>query len=103
MPIRRPLTRIRFRRPLAVAVLAVAPAACGRDGGVEGGAAVRDSAGVRIVENAAPAWTEAQAWRVEAAPALDIGTAEGEGAYQFHLVAGVVRLSDGRIVVADRG
>jgi hypothetical protein len=64
---------------------------------------VRDSAGIEIVENTQPGWTEAAAWRLSDAPTLDMGGTEGDSAHEFFRVAGVVRLSDGTIVVADNG
>jgi hypothetical protein len=84
----------------ACAVLSMAAAACGGDG-AGAGTAVRDSAGIRIVQNDAPAWAEGQGWTVSAQPEVDIGVVEGEAAYQFAQVVGTTRLSDGRIVVAD--
>jgi hypothetical protein len=77
-------------------------AACGGDARAAG-PAVRDSAGIRIVQNERPAWKEGEGWRVADEPALDIGVVEGEAAYQFSGVSGVARLSDGRFVVADDG
>jgi len=74
--------------------------------GGEGGPAepvVRDSAGVRIVENLDVGWNEANAWRVEAVPSLDLGSADAEAEHQFHMVMGAATLSDGRIVVANAG
>jgi hypothetical protein len=84
----------------ACAALWMATAACGGEA-AGAGAMVRDSAGIRIVQNDAPAWKEGQGWTVSDTPAVDIGVAEGEAAYQFSRVAGAVRLSDGRIAVAD--
>ena len=71
--------------------------------GATAGAApvTRDSAGVAIVENTAPAWREGEAWRLSAEPSLTIGEVDGPPEYQFGRVAGAVRLSDGRVVVAD--
>jgi hypothetical protein len=75
-------------------------AACGGD--ARGAAPVaRDSAGVRIVENARAAWGPGEGWRVVPEPRVDIGVAEGAAAYQLGRVAGALRLDDGRIVVAD--
>ena len=62
----------------------------------------RDSAGIRIVENAQPAWSASDALTLSAAPSLVIGNRVGE-AYEFSRVAGTARLSDGRIVIADGG
>lgn len=67
------------------------------------GHVVRDSAGVEIVESAAPAWSEGEGWRLSDAPILDIGTREGEAPYLLDGVMGVVRLDDGGIVVANMG
>ena len=85
---------------LAGACAVVSMTACGGDGAAAG-PVVRDSAGIRIVQNDAPAWKDGQGWTVSAEPAVDIGVVEGEAAYQLAEVAGVARLSDGRIVVAD--
>ncbi len=87
----------------AVAGGAVGLAACGAGDRGATGPVVRDSAGIAIVENAAPAWEEAEAWRVAAEPEVEIGVLEGEPAYQLDRVIDAVRLSDGRIVVANGG
>lgn len=84
--------------------LLVAPVACG--GGDDGGgpqSTVRDSAGVTIVENRAPLPESRLGWRVGSAPTAMIGTAEGDPAYELFRVGGAMRLSDGRIVVANAG
>lgn len=88
----------RFRRGLLP--LSLAAVACGGDARPHR-FTVRDSAGVRIVDNTAPAWSPETAWRVADAPSLSIGGQEGEAAYLFHGVVGARRLSDGRIAVAD--
>ncbi len=62
----------------------------------------RDSAGVRIVENARSAWTSRDRLRLEAAPQLVIGDTVN-APYRFRQVRGVFRLRDGRIAVADGG
>jgi hypothetical protein len=69
----------------------------------EAGAAVRDSAGIRIVENPAPDPDAAPLWTVAAEPRVDIGLLEGAEPYQLSQVGGAVRLSDGRIAVANGG
>ena len=66
-------------------------------------ALVRDSSGVRIVENINPIWTESEAWRLGPTPSLDIGGADGDPDQQLFRVVDAVRLSDGRIVVANSG
>ncbi|HST58049.1 MAG TPA: hypothetical protein VLK84_05170, partial [Longimicrobium sp.] len=67
---------------------------------VEPSVAVRDSAGVRIVENRGVDALPALAWRVDEAPAVDIG---GEAGPALHQVTDACRLGDGRIVVASSG
>jgi len=64
---------------------------------------VRDSAGVAIVENDAPDTTRLPAWGVSAEPTLDIGRLEGSDAETLFRVVGAVRLSDGRVAVANAG
>jgi hypothetical protein len=60
----------------------------------------RDSAGIRIVDNARPLWAPGREWRVSEKPILDIG--DGPDAdQQLGRVTGATRLSDGRVVVAD--
>jgi hypothetical protein len=86
-------------RAAGVAVLPVL-AACGGDARAAG-PVVRDSAGVQIVENGAPAWKQGRGWRLSAEPALDIGMLDGPPQYQFGDIAGVVRLGDGTVVVGD--
>lgn len=76
---------------------------CGADSPRQAGALERDSAGIRVVENNAPLYTEANAWRLSTEPLLEIGVLEGPAVYQFHGIAGAVRLSDGRIAAADGG
>jgi hypothetical protein len=62
---------------------------------------IRDSAGVRIVEHAAE--FEADRWRVEDRPLLELGRADGRPFEEFHLIAGAHRFDDGRVAVADGG
>jgi hypothetical protein len=90
---------------LALAVLLVTvPAACTGDLATPSTNAItHDSAGVRIVENALPRWAEGEGWEVLMEPALSIGVVEGDPNQEFNGIAGAWRLSDGRVVVADRG
>jgi len=62
-----------------------------------------DSAGIPIVTAVAPLWEPDEAWRVDAEPLVEIGTVSGALEYQFSDVVAAVRLSNGDIVVADRG
>ena len=76
---------------------------CGGDVALQRATAVRDSSGVRIVENRGPAWTAATQWRVDSVPALIIG-AQGSGPeYELYRVRGAVRTASGDIVVASMG
>lgn len=61
---------------------------------------VRDSAGIQIVQHPAGYEATLPVWTVGNTPALDIGTEPGE---ELHRVGGAARLSDGRIVVINRG
>lgn len=61
----------------------------------------RDSAGIRIIENAQPAWGPGLEWRLSEKPILAIGGGTGEDD-RLGRIAGVTRLSDGRVVVADQ-
>jgi hypothetical protein len=59
---------------------------------------------VPVIHSAAPKWTGSEnAWKVSATPMLEIGSADGADPYLFHNAMGVLKLSDGRIAVADMG
>lgn len=60
----------------------------------------RDSAGVLIVENARPAWSNSERLTLAAKPRVMIGNTVDSG-YRFRQVRGVMLLTDGRIAVAD--
>lgn len=62
----------------------------------------RDSSGVAIAENTGPP-PQPGPWTLSPEPVLEIGTVEGDEAYLFSRIRGAVRLSDGRIAVADDG
>ncbi len=64
---------------------------------------VRDSAGIRIVENARPADDSRLPWRIGPEPSVSIGEVTGEEAYLLHGADDAVMLPDGRIVVANTG
>jgi hypothetical protein len=82
----------------AVAVLT----ACTGDGGGPLEHVVRDSVGVRIVENEGPN-DVAASWEIAEAAALDIGVLDGDEAYQLFQVSGVARFGGGEIVVGNGG
>lgn len=78
-------------------------ALCGCGSHAHSRVTVRDSAGIRIVENRAPAWSSSTTWRLAKRPSLEIGVAEGDPHYELSQVTGAVRLPDGGIVIADMG
>lgn len=59
----------------------------------------RDSAGIRIVENARPEDGSRLGWRIGPRPAVSIGKVTGEEPYLLTGASDATRLSDGRIVV----
>jgi hypothetical protein len=73
----------------------VLTAACSGKTGGAGTASTRDSAGVSIVENTGPVWAADRGWKVIDSPLVDIGGVDH--------VAGPVRLSDGRLALANGG
>ncbi len=77
--------------------------ACGGDGGAGRTATVTDSAGVEIVTSAEPVWRTGNAWTVDPAPVVSIGTFEGEPEYELYQVRGATRLADGTIAVLNSG
>ena len=66
-------------------------------------AAVRDSAGVTIVENFGNLRPDVSGWAVAPQPILSIGTLEGEWTDQLYGAREAVRLPDGRIAIANAG
>ncbi|HEX7119305.1 MAG TPA: hypothetical protein VF212_10980 [Longimicrobiales bacterium] len=87
---------------LAVALLPLL-LGCGADAPVGGAPAVvvRDSAGIRIIENAAALWRPGAAWRVAPEPSLEIlPMGSNDGAVLLD-PASVYRARDGRWIVAD--
>ncbi len=88
--------------PLRATLLLLLPAAaaCGRDGGPA--FSVRDSSGVEIAESRRPAWPDDEPGLVlSVEPVLQVGAVEGAPEEQLDRVGGVVRLSDGRVAVAN--
>ena len=61
-----------------------------------------DSAGIRIVENASPEEGSRLHWEIGPEPDVTIGDIDGEDPYLLSYAWDATRLSDGRIVVADR-
>lgn len=88
---------------IVVLVLALGLISCAADAPRGNLATERDSAGIRIVENADPRPGSVPEWSVDDEPLLQIGVLDGDPAEQFFRVAGALRLSDGRVVVANSG
>ncbi|MDQ3516805.1 MAG: hypothetical protein M3466_00185 [Gemmatimonadota bacterium] len=85
------------------AQVAVLAACAGEAKAPAEGETVRDSAGIQIVDNVSPKWTEAERWSIADTPTVEIGEAEGDTNYQLFQAFDAVRLDDGRIVVANAG
>lgn len=74
----------------------IGSSACDGGGSSAAGAATRDSAGVSIVENRSSQWPAGREWRVIDSAVLDIGG-------DLDSVSGPVRLSSGRLAIANAG
>jgi hypothetical protein len=61
----------------------------------------RDSAGIRLIDNAKPVWRPGHEWRLSERPILVIGGRTGADD-QLGRIVGATRLSDGRVVVGDQ-
>ena len=85
---------------LIAAGVAVLAGCAGDAGGAADDTVVRDSAGIRIVENGA---TDPQLLTLNSEPVIEIGEMEGAPEYMLHDVQHVTRLSDGTIVIANNG
>ena len=93
------------RAPMAVALslFAIACADGPETTGTGLDAAVHDSAGITIVENARPAPDSRLPWRFGARPSLSIGSVDSGEADELYRVGDATRLADGRIVIANGG
>lgn len=96
---------MRLRRPaLTLTGLSVFTIACQADDSPAHQAAtviVKDSAGIEIVESAAPAW-EGGGWTVATEPSVSIGRTSGDERYLFGSIRGAIVLAGGRIAVLDQ-
>jgi len=95
-------TRHRCFLSLLLAAASVASTACTGGGDADGANAivVRDSSGVAIIENNLAQLS--RSCSIASEPSVSIGVEEGEEPYMLDRVGGAVRLSDGRIVIANR-
>ena len=89
---------LHIRCSLALALFLVS--ACVAESPARQGFVVRDSAGVRIVENANPVWRDGVGWHVTPEPVVEIGGGDSEHDHLFGMIS-AVRLADGRLVVAN--
>lgn len=64
---------------------------------------VRDSAGVRIVENRRPVWSTAIVWRIDSGAKFTVGGSGSAPDQLLVFVGGAQRFANGTIVVADGG
>lgn len=97
-----------MRIPFAILIAASVPtlSSCGAGDMPSSSAqvSVYDSAGVRMVDTAAPAWNEpGLGWRLSQEPVLQIGVVSGDPEYQFDRIMGTVRFEDGTIAVGTMG
>ena len=86
----------------AVGAALLGTVACDRRGGEPAEFSLRDSAGVAIVQNEAAQWSADESWGLADSPHLEIGSTAEPG-HDLYEVTGAVRLSDGRIAVANSG
>ena len=89
---------------IPAALLALSAMACQSDAATGGlHSQLRDSAGIRIVENARPPTDSRLSWRIDPEPSVSIGVLEGSEPHMLFNVSDAARLTDGRIVVVNRG
>ena len=79
----------------------------GDPAGREAGVAIRDSAGIEIVENHSPEYPPERFWRMDMEPEIVLGGSDrwlaGDSAHLIWRVSGLARLEDGRVAVLSRG
>jgi hypothetical protein len=86
---------------LALGIFVTTAACSDADRGGRDGFSIADSAGIRIATSRAPGNALTPALSVAAEPRLRIGVVNGAEELQFSDLGGMVRLDDGRIVVAN--
>lgn len=90
-------------RALLVLVFIFPLIGCGGDPPGEITSVSRDSAGILIIESAAPNWDLGEAWVLPDSPSVEIGVVDGAPEYQLDGVTDALRLPDGRILIVDGG
>jgi hypothetical protein len=88
-------------RAFGIAILLAGAGCSTNEGAAASKAVVRDSAGVRIIENRDPVWTSDTRWTVDSLPSVTIGVEEGDPQREFFRLTDARLLSDGRIVAAN--
>lgn len=81
-------------------LLLMATGSCERSS-LDGRAAVRDSSGIVVWENAQPLWQEGDEWRLSPTPSMTLGAVDGGGPQSFGRVADIATVGDGKVVVVD--
>lgn len=96
--------RLLWLSAAGIATAAMGVTSCAEPGDTAG-PVVRDSAGVRIVENdpARPAWGRGRGWRLSREPLLQVGSRTDDPESQLFRVWDARLLRDGRLAVADGG
>ena len=82
-------------KAFAVGLITVAAVACAEGRSGREATAIRDSAGVKIVENESPAWRPEEAWRLGDVPLREFGAGDS-----LFGIGNAIRLNDGRIIVS---
>jgi hypothetical protein len=94
---------VRLALAFIVSAVLIKPVGCAPDRVPPSGVTVRDSAGIRIVENFAPVWSDTGGWRLDSIPTVEIGAGLGDATNELFRVRNVELLEDGHIMVANGG
>ena len=106
------LDQLRSTTLIAIVIAASLLPGCDRrdpggPAGTQAGFAVRDSAGIEIVENHSPEYPPERFWRMDIEPGIVLGGSDqwlaGDSAHLIWQVSGLARLEDGRVAVLSRG
>ena len=92
-----------FRVFLHVTIFAIAHLACGSDAPSTPPFTRHDSAGIAVIENHTPAWSDVNSWRVSAEPTVSIGYDQEDSAQALFNARGAIRLKTGEILIANGG
>lgn len=92
-----------FRVFLHVTIFAIAHLACGSDAPSTPPFTRHDSAGIAVIENHTPAWSDVNSWRISAEPTISIGYDQEDSAQALFNVRGAIRLKTGEILIANGG